>query len=106
MNDNEIDDEDDDDEQLNRMIYVKWFLTFYNVYVNNVEKGTIQHEDDDNSTHIFRIKIEQKPELELDFDQQAKKLNGNKPIFEIFMTMIKKFISGYVFRFETIKQYL
>ena len=89
LNDEEIDD--DDDEQLNKMIHVKWFLKFYNVYVNNVDDnvGNVNEDGDDISTHILRIKIEQKSELELDFDEEAKKFNGNKPIFEIFLSMIK-----------------
>lgn len=86
-------------EESERLTLVNWFLTYYNVFVNN-DAAVLSNEENKKIISFYtaveregikcsRIKVEQKDNLELDFNDQSKiPHNGSSP-YESFSIMIK-----------------
>ena len=75
-------------DDLERLANVTWFLKHYNVYINEVDE-----EYRNNNIHVFkeqascfRIKVEQKKDVDIDF---TSKNDISKSPFEMFMKLVK-----------------
>lgn len=80
-----------------RLSLVNWFLTYYNIFINNNTASLVQDKnivsfytvEERESIKCSRIKVEQKDNLDVDFNDQSKIPHTGSSPYESFCTIIQ-----------------